>query len=53
MPYAICLILFCISTLLQLESHSLNKRCHMVQQDGQMVINKVTTVGEVREETMQ
>ncbi|XP_034559178.1 ciliogenesis-associated TTC17-interacting protein [Notolabrus celidotus] len=30
----------------KLEGHSLDKRCHMVQSDGQMVINKVTTVGE-------
>uniref|UniRef100_A0A3Q3JUB5 Ciliogenesis-associated TTC17-interacting protein n=1 Tax=Monopterus albus TaxID=43700 RepID=A0A3Q3JUB5_MONAL len=34
----------------KLEDHSLDKRCHMVQHDGQMVINKVTTIGEVREE---
>ncbi|XP_070700895.1 ciliogenesis-associated TTC17-interacting protein [Pempheris klunzingeri] len=30
----------------KLEDHSLDKRCHMVQRDGQMVIDKVTTVGE-------
>nr|XP_046263269.1 ciliogenesis-associated TTC17-interacting protein [Scatophagus argus] len=30
----------------KLKGHSLDKRCHMVQRDGQMVINKVTTVGE-------
>lgn len=30
----------------KLEDHSLDKRCHMVQLDGQMVIDKVTTVGE-------
>ncbi|XP_042371990.1 ciliogenesis-associated TTC17-interacting protein-like, partial [Plectropomus leopardus] len=30
----------------KLEGHSLDKRCHMVQRDGQMVIDKVTTVGE-------
>ncbi|CAJ1071628.1 ciliogenesis-associated TTC17-interacting protein [Xyrichtys novacula] len=30
----------------KLEGHSLDKRCHMVQRDGQMVINKVITVGE-------
>ncbi|XP_010752887.2 ciliogenesis-associated TTC17-interacting protein [Larimichthys crocea] len=30
----------------KLEGHSLDKRCHMVQRDGQLVINKVTTVGE-------
>ncbi|XP_028282603.1 ciliogenesis-associated TTC17-interacting protein [Parambassis ranga] len=30
----------------KLEGHSLDKRCHMVQRDGKMVINKVTTVGE-------
>ncbi|XP_037642683.1 ciliogenesis-associated TTC17-interacting protein-like [Sebastes umbrosus] len=30
----------------KLEGHSLDKRRHMVQHDGQMVINKVTTVGE-------
>ncbi|XP_040911412.1 ciliogenesis-associated TTC17-interacting protein [Toxotes jaculatrix] len=30
----------------KIEGHSLDKRFHMVQQDGQMVINKVTTVGE-------
>lgn len=38
-------------TCFQLEGHSLDKRCHMVQRDGQMVIDKVTTVGEVRKET--
>lgn len=32
----------------QLKGHSLDKRCHMVQHNGQMVIDKVTTVGEVR-----
>ncbi|XP_053293700.1 ciliogenesis-associated TTC17-interacting protein [Pleuronectes platessa] len=30
----------------KLEGHTLEKRCHMVQHDGQMMINKVTTVGE-------
>ncbi|KAG7465385.1 hypothetical protein JOB18_034437 [Solea senegalensis] len=30
----------------KLEGHSLEKRCHMVQCDGQMVIDNVTTVGE-------
>ncbi|XP_049888303.1 ciliogenesis-associated TTC17-interacting protein [Epinephelus moara] len=30
----------------KLEGHSLDKRCHMVQRDGQIVIDKVTTVGE-------
>ncbi|XP_076601084.1 ciliogenesis-associated TTC17-interacting protein [Chaetodon auriga] len=30
----------------KLEGHSLGKRCHMVQRDGKMVIDKVTTVGE-------
>ncbi|KAM3603751.1 uncharacterized protein V6R79_001468 [Siganus canaliculatus] len=30
----------------KLEGHSLDKRCHMMQCDGQMVVNKVTTVGE-------
>ncbi|XP_029309756.1 ciliogenesis-associated TTC17-interacting protein isoform X2 [Cottoperca gobio] len=30
----------------KLEGHSLDRRCHMVQHGGQMVINKVTTVGE-------
>lgn len=30
----------------KLESHSLDKRCHMVQRNGQMVIEKVTIVGE-------
>uniref|UniRef100_UPI003AAC2B69 ciliogenesis-associated TTC17-interacting protein n=1 Tax=Centroberyx gerrardi TaxID=166262 RepID=UPI003AAC2B69 len=30
----------------KLEGHSLDRRCHMVQRDGQMVIDKVTTVGE-------
>ncbi|XP_054452150.1 ciliogenesis-associated TTC17-interacting protein [Anoplopoma fimbria] len=30
----------------KLEGHSLDRRCHMVQHDGQMVIDKVTTVGE-------
>ncbi|XP_017275811.2 ciliogenesis-associated TTC17-interacting protein [Kryptolebias marmoratus] len=32
----------------KLEAHSVDKRCHMVQCDGQMVINMVTTVVEVR-----
>ena len=36
----------------QLEGHSLDKRCHMVQRDGQMVIDKVTAVGEVGEKTL-
>lgn len=40
-----------IESLFQLEGHSLDKRCHMVQRDGQMVIDKVTSVGKVREET--
>ncbi|XP_037314204.2 ciliogenesis-associated TTC17-interacting protein isoform X1 [Pungitius pungitius] len=30
----------------KLDGHSLDKKCHMVQHDGQMLINKVTTVGE-------
>ncbi|XP_078120758.1 ciliogenesis-associated TTC17-interacting protein isoform X1 [Sander vitreus] len=30
----------------KLKGHSLEKRCHMVQHNGQMVIDKVTTVGE-------
>uniref|UniRef100_A0A3P8U159 Ciliogenesis-associated TTC17-interacting protein n=1 Tax=Amphiprion percula TaxID=161767 RepID=A0A3P8U159_AMPPE len=30
----------------KVNGHSLDKRCHMVQRDGQMVIDKVTTVGE-------
>ncbi|XP_070775739.1 ciliogenesis-associated TTC17-interacting protein [Enoplosus armatus] len=30
----------------KLEGHSLDRRCHMVQRDGRMVIDKVTTVGE-------
>ncbi|XP_068594319.1 ciliogenesis-associated TTC17-interacting protein isoform X1 [Cebidichthys violaceus] len=30
----------------KLEGHSLDRRCHMVQHDGQMLINKVITVGE-------
>ncbi|XP_030015547.1 ciliogenesis-associated TTC17-interacting protein isoform X2 [Sphaeramia orbicularis] len=30
----------------KLEGHGLDKRFHMVQRDGQMLINKVTTVGE-------
>ncbi|XP_039999902.1 ciliogenesis-associated TTC17-interacting protein [Xiphias gladius] len=30
----------------KLEGHSLDKRCHMVRHDGEMVIDKVTTVGE-------
>uniref|UniRef100_A0A3Q3Q681 Ciliogenesis-associated TTC17-interacting protein n=1 Tax=Monopterus albus TaxID=43700 RepID=A0A3Q3Q681_MONAL len=30
----------------------LDKRCHMVQHDGQMVINKVTTIGEVMKESV-
>ncbi|XP_074545058.1 ciliogenesis-associated TTC17-interacting protein isoform X2 [Halichoeres trimaculatus] len=29
----------------KLEGHSLDKRCHMVQCDGRMVINRVATVG--------
>ncbi|XP_063318369.1 ciliogenesis-associated TTC17-interacting protein isoform X2 [Pelmatolapia mariae] len=38
---------------IKLEGHSVDKRCHMVQRDGQMVIHKVTTVGEeVTEESM-
>ncbi|XP_039458417.1 ciliogenesis-associated TTC17-interacting protein [Oreochromis aureus] len=37
----------------KLEGHSVDKRCHMVQRDGKMVIHKVTTVGEeVTEESM-
>ncbi|XP_026006315.1 ciliogenesis-associated TTC17-interacting protein isoform X2 [Maylandia zebra] len=37
----------------KLEGHSVDKRCHMVQRDGLMVIHKVTTVGEeVTEESM-
>ncbi|KAM6919959.1 ciliogenesis-associated TTC17-interacting protein [Lycodopsis pacificus] len=35
----------------KLEGHSLDRRCHMVQHDGQMLIDKVTTVGE--ETTME
>ncbi|XP_041847761.1 ciliogenesis-associated TTC17-interacting protein [Melanotaenia boesemani] len=31
---------------LKLEDHTVEKRCHMVKHDGQMEINKVTTVGE-------
>ncbi|XP_056149789.1 ciliogenesis-associated TTC17-interacting protein [Lampris incognitus] len=31
---------------LKLQHHRLQRRCHMVQQDGQMIINKVTTIGE-------
>ncbi|KAL3054811.1 hypothetical protein OYC64_017696 [Pagothenia borchgrevinki] len=30
---------------IKLEDHSLDRRCHMVLHDGQMVIDKVTTVG--------
>ncbi|XP_076018387.1 ciliogenesis-associated TTC17-interacting protein [Genypterus blacodes] len=30
----------------KLEGHSLDKRCHMVQHDGELLIEKVTTVGE-------
>ncbi|KAF7653658.1 hypothetical protein LDENG_00079940 [Lucifuga dentata] len=30
----------------KLEDHSLDKRCHMVQHDGQLEIEKLTTVGE-------
>ncbi|KAM7401187.1 hypothetical protein PAMA_005398 [Pampus argenteus] len=30
----------------KLEGHRLDKRCHIVQRDGQMVIDKVTTIGE-------
>ncbi|KAG7227337.1 hypothetical protein INR49_000342, partial [Caranx melampygus] len=37
----------------KLEGHSLDKRCYMVQRDGQMVIDKVITVGEeVTKETV-
>ncbi|KAI4810043.1 hypothetical protein KUCAC02_018893 [Chaenocephalus aceratus] len=32
---------------IKLEDHSLDRRCHMVLHDGQMVIDKVTTVGGV------
>uniref|UniRef100_A0A8C3G341 Ciliogenesis-associated TTC17-interacting protein n=1 Tax=Cyclopterus lumpus TaxID=8103 RepID=A0A8C3G341_CYCLU len=35
----------------KLEGRSLDRRCHMVQHDGQMLIDKVTTVGEVSKET--
>lgn len=35
----------------KLEGHSLDRRCHMVQRDGKMLIDKVTTVGE--ETTME
>ncbi|KAM4551287.1 LOW QUALITY PROTEIN: ciliogenesis-associated TTC17-interacting protein-like [Odontesthes bonariensis] len=30
----------------KLAGHSVEKKCHMVQRDGQMLIDKVTTVGE-------
>ncbi|KAM9789296.1 ciliogenesis-associated TTC17-interacting protein [Neosynchiropus ocellatus] len=30
----------------KIEGHNLDRRCHMLQQDGQMVVNKVTVVGE-------
>uniref|UniRef100_A0A3B4Z132 Ciliogenesis-associated TTC17-interacting protein n=1 Tax=Stegastes partitus TaxID=144197 RepID=A0A3B4Z132_9TELE len=36
----------------KLDGHSLDKRCHMVQRDGQMVIDKITTMGEVRQESV-
>ncbi|XP_030608288.1 ciliogenesis-associated TTC17-interacting protein isoform X2 [Archocentrus centrarchus] len=37
----------------KLKGHSVDKRCHMVQREGQMVIRKVTTVGEeVTEESI-
>ncbi|XP_034039791.1 ciliogenesis-associated TTC17-interacting protein isoform X2 [Thalassophryne amazonica] len=37
----------------KLEGHSVEKRCSMVQRDGRMVIEKVTTVGEeVRKESV-
>ncbi|KAM8850532.1 ciliogenesis-associated TTC17-interacting protein [Spinachia spinachia] len=35
----------------KLDGHNLDNRCHMVQHDGQMLIDKVTTVGE--ETTME
>ncbi|XP_054625492.1 ciliogenesis-associated TTC17-interacting protein isoform X1 [Dunckerocampus dactyliophorus] len=35
----------------KLEGHTVDKRCHMVQRDGKMVIEKVTTAGKVRCET--
>ncbi|XP_046883917.1 ciliogenesis-associated TTC17-interacting protein [Hypomesus transpacificus] len=36
-----------------LQEHMLDRRCHMVQQDGQMVVKKVTTVGEeVKKQTV-
>ncbi|XP_040027797.2 ciliogenesis-associated TTC17-interacting protein isoform X1 [Gasterosteus aculeatus] len=35
----------------KLDGHSLDKRCHMVQHDGRMLIDKVITVGE--ETTME
>lgn len=31
----------------------MDKRSHMVQQDGKMIINKVTTVGEVRDQAVE
>uniref|UniRef100_A0A667YER8 Ciliogenesis-associated TTC17-interacting protein n=1 Tax=Myripristis murdjan TaxID=586833 RepID=A0A667YER8_9TELE len=33
---------------LKLEGHTLDRRCHMVRRDEEMVIDKVTTTGEVR-----
>ena len=43
-----------LNALFQVDGHTLEKRCHMVQHDdGQMMINKVTTVGEVREEYLE
>lgn len=30
----------------KLQEHQLDRRCHMVQQDGHMLVKKVTTVGE-------
>ncbi|XP_041697245.1 ciliogenesis-associated TTC17-interacting protein isoform X2 [Coregonus clupeaformis] len=30
----------------KLQDHRLDRKCHMVQRDGQLVVNKITTVGE-------
>ncbi|KAM9458820.1 ciliogenesis-associated TTC17-interacting protein [Salvelinus alpinus] len=37
----------------KLQDHRLDRRCHMVQHDGQLVVNKTTTVGEeIRRQTL-
>ncbi|XP_029497787.1 ciliogenesis-associated TTC17-interacting protein isoform X1 [Oncorhynchus nerka] len=37
----------------KLQDHRLDRKCHMVQHDGQLVVNKITTVGEeIRRQTL-